>query len=229
MRKKATFDHISMFYDELYPSLIVKNLVQPKNPPHMPEPLPWWYKPDQHCAYHQGAPDHEVQKLVKSGMMPFEERATNVKVNPLPAHYNSSVNMVDDCPSKYRVFDVRRIQRYLVELHKTLCLVCDCEHDHDGCIICSVNSRGCMIVKRGIQKLMDEGVIQINQARDLGDDVNVIVPFFMTPERVVIQFDNSKRSNRSVSSFVIRLAGPVPYKSDKIVPYKYDATMIKYG
>lgn len=66
-----------------------------------------------------------------------------------------------------------------------------------------------MIVKRDIQKLIYEVVIQINQARDLGDDVNVIVPVFKTPERVVIQFNSSKRSNRSVSRLVIRLEGLV--------------------
>lgn len=108
-------------------------------------------------------------------------------------------------------------------------LISDCEHDHDGCIIYSVNPRGCMIVKRDIQKLMDEGLIQINQARYLGDDVNVIVPVFKTHEQVVIQFDSSKRSNRSVSPLVIRLVGLVSYASDKVVPYKYDATMIKDG
>lgn len=32
-----------------------------------------------------------------------------------------------------------------------------------------------------------------------------------------------------VSPLVIRLAGPVSYASDKVVPYKYDATMIKDG
>ncbi|XP_050916232.1 uncharacterized protein LOC127131350 [Lathyrus oleraceus] len=162
-------------------------------------------------------------------MVSFKDCAPNVKANQLPAHGNSSMNMVEGCLGKYNVFDVRCIRRYLVEMHKTLCLISDCEHDHDGCTICSVNSRGCMIVKRAIPKMIDEGMIQINQARDLGDDVNVIVPVFKTPEPVVIQFDSSKRSNRSVSPLVIRLAGPVPYTSDKAVPYKYDATMIKDG
>ena len=85
-----------------------------------------------------------------------------------------------------------------------------------------------MIVKRDIQKLMDENVIQIQQSRDI-DDVNVIVPVFKTPERVVIQFDSSNNSNvnRSVSPLVIRLAGPVPYASDKVVPYQYNATMVE--
>ncbi|KAI5428337.1 hypothetical protein KIW84_033364 [Lathyrus oleraceus] len=76
---------------------------------------------------------------------------------------------------------------------------------------------------------MDENVIQIQQSRDMGDDVNVIVPVFKTPERVVIQFDSSSNNNtnRSISPLVIRLAGPVPYASDKTVPYQYNATMIE--
>ncbi|KAI5389415.1 hypothetical protein KIW84_074894 [Lathyrus oleraceus] len=145
-----------MTYAELYPSLVLKNLLQLRNPPHIPEPLPWWYKPDLRYAFHQGAPRHdtencyplkyEVQKLVKSGMVSFEDRAPNVKANPLPAHGNSSVNMVDGCLGSSK---------------------------------CSTN--------------------------------------------------NNNISQRSVSLLVIRLAGPVPYVSDKAVPYQYNATMVKDG
>ena len=94
-------------------------------------------------------------------MVSFKDRAPNVKSNSLPAHGNAYVNIVDGCLGNFRVFDVRRIWRSLVEIHRNLCLVSDCEYNHDGCVICSVNPRGCVIVKRDIQKLMDEGVIQI--------------------------------------------------------------------
>ncbi|XP_050895005.1 uncharacterized protein LOC127101595 [Lathyrus oleraceus] len=215
------------------------NPIQPRNPPYTPEPLPWWFKPDLHCAFHQGAPGYdienyyplknEVQKLIKSDMMSFEDRAPNVKENLLPAHGNASVNMVDGCPGNFRVFDVRHIRQSLVEIHRTLCLISNYEHDHDGCVICSVNPQGCVIVKRGIQKLIDEGVIQSQQSRYKGNDVNVIVPVLKTLERVVIQFDNIKIVNRLASPLVIWLAGPIPYEYDKHVPYKYNATMIKNG
>ena len=76
---------------------------------------------------------------------------------------------------------------------------------------------------------MDEGLIQIFQSCHLGDDMNMIVPVFKTPERVVIQFDSSKNINRLVSLLVIQLVGLVPYSSNKVVPYKYNATMIKNG
>ncbi|XP_050915376.1 uncharacterized protein LOC127130403 [Lathyrus oleraceus] len=169
------------------------------------------YNNNQHNNFERkkGEPSHdmenfyqlkyEVHKLIKSVMVSFEDRAPNVKANPLPVHGNSSVDMVYRCPGNFRVFGVRRIQRSLVEMHRTICFVSDCEHDHDGCVIYSVNPRGCMIVKSDIQKLIDEGVIQIIHPRDMGNDVNVIVP------------------------------GPVPYAFDKVVPYKYNATIIENG
>ncbi|KAI5444422.1 hypothetical protein KIW84_012882 [Lathyrus oleraceus] len=150
----------------------------------------------------------------------------------MPAHGNSSVNMVDGCPGEFKVFDVRFIQRSLVQMHKDICLVSNCEHDHDSCVICSINPGGCEIVKRDIQRLMDEGMIQIVQSRHVDDDVNVIVPIFKQPERLVIQYNSSNSnndSNRSVLPLVIRLAGPVPYSSDKAVSYQYNATMIEGG
>ncbi|KAI5436199.1 hypothetical protein KIW84_022602 [Lathyrus oleraceus] len=93
-RKKVSFDPIPMSYAELYKSLVLKTLLQPRNPPQIPEPLPWWYKPELHCAFHQGAPGHdiensyplkyEVQKLMKSGVVSFEDRMPNVKAIHYP-------------------------------------------------------------------------------------------------------------------------------------------------
>lgn len=77
----------------------------------------------------------------------------------MPSHGNASMNMVDNCPGNFRVFDVLRIRRSLVEIHIDLCLVSYYEHDHDGCVICSTNPRGWVIVKKDIQRLMDENVI----------------------------------------------------------------------
>ncbi|KAI5421082.1 hypothetical protein KIW84_044792 [Lathyrus oleraceus] len=187
-----------------------------------------------------GAPGHdiekcyplkyEVKKLMKSGMVSFEDCAPNVKVNPLPAHGNASVNMVEGCPGEYKLFDVRFIRESLVQIHKDICMVSECEHDHEGCDICSINPRGCVVEKRDIQRLMDEGMIQICQSRHEDEDVNIIVPIFRQPEWLVMRYDNNKNvSNRSVSPLVIRLAGPVPYASDKVVPYQCNAMMIEKG
>ncbi|KAI5400066.1 hypothetical protein KIW84_065126 [Lathyrus oleraceus] len=60
-RKKITFDPIPMSYAELYPSLIERNLITPRDPPAIPDNPRWWYKPDQHCVYHSGALGHDVE------------------------------------------------------------------------------------------------------------------------------------------------------------------------
>ncbi|KAI5436301.1 hypothetical protein KIW84_022682 [Lathyrus oleraceus] len=77
---------------------------------------------------------------------------------------------------------------------------------------------------------MDEGMIQIVQSRHVDDDVNVIVPVFKKPEKLVIQYDSSNsNSQRSVSPLVIRLTDPVPYSSNKVMSYQHNATIMKDG
>ncbi|KEH16044.1 hypothetical protein MTR_0362s0010 [Medicago truncatula] len=60
----------------LLPILLEKNLVQTRAPPRVPDKLPTWYRSDLSCAFHQGAPGHdiehcyalkaEIQKLVQA-------------------------------------------------------------------------------------------------------------------------------------------------------------------
>lgn len=91
-----SFDPIPITYTELYPMLIQKNWVQTRNPPAIPKKLPWWYKQETSCAFHQGAPGHdlnncmalkiEVQKLMRAGILTFEGTRPNVDMNLLPNH-----------------------------------------------------------------------------------------------------------------------------------------------
>ena len=55
-RKRVTFNPIPMTYAELYPSLIDRKLITPRDPPAVPANPQWWYKPELHCVYHSGAP-----------------------------------------------------------------------------------------------------------------------------------------------------------------------------
>ncbi|XP_050918894.1 uncharacterized protein LOC127136374 [Lathyrus oleraceus] len=186
IKKRPRFDHIPMSYAELFPALLAKNHVQTRSPPPVPNDLPYWYKADQFCAYHQGAPGHniencfglksDVQRLVKSGILSFKDVNPNVQVNPLPQHSLASVNMDQ----------------------------------------------------------MDQGYIVPYQARDYNqvnmvnsdNEVNVIVPQFNDSEPIQITYDSRKTS---VTPLVINLPGPVPYQSDKVVSYKYNATMTDNG
>lgn len=73
---------------------------------------------------------------------------------------------------------------------------------------------------------MDAGTITVVHPRNLENNVNVIIPQFNVPEPLEITFDNR---NSAKSPLVIYLPGPTPYQSDKAVPYKYQAMMIKDG
>ncbi|KAK2374332.1 hypothetical protein QL285_075304 [Trifolium repens] len=89
-----SFDPIPMKYADLLPALLAMNLVQTKPPPLVPERLPAWYRTDLTCAFHQGAPGHdvehcyalkkEVQNLVCANHLSFKDSNSDVQVNPLP-------------------------------------------------------------------------------------------------------------------------------------------------
>ena len=50
------------------------------------------------------------------------------------------------------------------------------------------------------------------------EGVNVIVPCFGAPAHFKVEY----HSKPTITPFVISLPGPVPYKSDKAIPYKYN-------
>src|SRR4051812_49625644 len=131
-------------------------------------------------------------------------------------------------------------------MHATLCQGQNFRMHHYGsCRICCVDSHGCSIVRRDLQVLLDNGTIEIYRNRDENEvnmigcyphellvsdinsempKVNVIVPHFNMPERMEVTYNKPKVH---VAPLIICLPGPVPYDSDKAVPYNYNATMIK--
>ncbi|KAI5445922.1 hypothetical protein KIW84_013957 [Lathyrus oleraceus] len=144
---------------------------------------------------------------MRCGILSFEDSDPNVTKNPLPEH-GKSVNMVQGCPGN----------------------ISHMEHDHDKCRICSVNRLGCRQVRRELQELLDEGTIEILQNRNVDEDepeVNVISPVFKIPEPVIIRYDGSKP--KASPSLVIKPAGPVPFASDRAIPFRYNPVAVEDG
>ncbi|GAU10369.1 hypothetical protein TSUD_420520, partial [Trifolium subterraneum] len=241
-RPPPQYDPIPMKYAELLPALLEKKLIQIRAPPRVPEILPGWYRADLSCAFHQGAPGHdtehcfilksEVQRLIRANVLSFKDVNPNVQANPLPNH-GASVNMVFGCPGKFQVFDIRHIREPLVQTHKNLCKLFFFKHDHEACPICPNNPRGCQQVRTDIQGMLDRRELQITYKRNEDEDPNdgngevfVIIPEFDIPEHIEVAY-NSQRS--IVTPLVISLPGPMPYISEKAIPYKYNATMIENG
>ncbi|KEH41388.1 hypothetical protein MTR_1g050415 [Medicago truncatula] len=79
---RMQFDPIPMTYAELLPILLDKNLVKTRTPPPVPNELLVWYQADLACAFHQGAPGHdiehcfslkiEVHKLIDDDVLSFK-------------------------------------------------------------------------------------------------------------------------------------------------------------
>ena len=94
--------------------------------------------------------------------------------------------MVQGCPGKYKVLYVNDIRQSLVEMHRLLCEHSHYEHNHDRCHVCTVNERGCRKIRRDIQEMLDQGMIEILQNRN-EDEVDVITSVFNIPNHVVIK------------------------------------------
>ncbi|KAL5162374.1 hypothetical protein HKD37_07G019504 [Glycine soja] len=110
---KDNFSPIPMAYSELWPSLLENHLVVAIPGRVLQPPYPKWYDPGAKCAYHSGAPGHnidschpfkyKVQHLISAGWLSFQEEGPNVKTNPLASHGKASVNAIqEDGPSRAR-------------------------------------------------------------------------------------------------------------------------------
>ena len=247
-----------MTYTELYPALIKKNLIQTRSPPPVPEKLPWWYKTDVSCPFHQGAPGHdlehcialkaEVQRLVRSNLLSFRNTNPNVQANPLPSHSGHSVSLILRSTDRYLVTDVNLIRGNLVHLHETYSPMSTfTKHDYAACDVCFKNIQGCRTIRADIQRLLDIGDLQVYRNRD-DHDVNTVGHF---PHELLVSDINSENPEVNVvipcfnipehveiayngssiptSPLVICPPGPVPYSSTKAIPYQYNATLIEDG
>ncbi|KAL5127811.1 hypothetical protein HKD37_14G040169 [Glycine soja] len=121
------FSPIPMAYSELWPSLLENHLVV-ATPGKVFQPLyPKWYNSDAKCAYHSGAPGHnidsclpfkyKVQHLINAGWLSFQEEGPNVKTNPLASHGGASVNAIEEHgPSgAKRLEDVATSRRFIYQ------------------------------------------------------------------------------------------------------------------
>ena len=78
--------------------------------------------------------------------------------------------------------------------------------------------------------MLDEGVIEILQNRNVDEnepEVNMISSVFRIPELVIIKYNGSKQ--KASPALIIKPAGPVPYSSEKAVPYRYNAVAVENG
>jgi hypothetical protein len=226
------FDPIPMKYADLLPALLAKNFVQTRPPPPVPAILPTWYRNDLTCAFHQGAPGHDVERcyalkkavqdLVRNEVLSFKDENLDVQNNPLPNH-NPSFHLIQHCLAANAVLNVRSIKTPLVPVQRKMCEAKMFNHDHSACEVCLSDPHGCSQVQKDIQGLMDKGELLVTKK---SEDVCGIVPEFNVADHLEMIY-NSGESN--IPRLTIRMPGPVLYTSEKAITYRYQATMIQNG
>lgn len=196
--KRVNFDPIPVTYTELYPLLISKNLVRPRQPPAVPKKLPWWYKPEASCAHHQGASGHdlekccslkaEVQKLVQAGILTFQ--GTVVKINHTTSHQVSYVDRKGECsrtPQQRKTYfdpiPMTYSQLYPVLIHKGLVTPRGCVGPPPNPLLvgrdpqkhCAFHKgaadhdlEGCYALKVKVKELIKDGILTF---KDVGPDM----------------------------------------------------------
>ncbi|KAL5128479.1 hypothetical protein HKD37_14G040720 [Glycine soja] len=165
---KDNFSPIPMAYSELWPSLLENHLVVAIPGKVFQPPYPKWYDPGAKCAYHSGAPGHnidscisfkyKVQHLISVGWLSFQEEGPNVKTNPLASHGGASVNAVEeDGPSRAKRLGEQSLQ--------AACMVSRGGDERDECLFHlgeSHDMETCPAVEELLQRLMDCGQLEVS-------------------------------------------------------------------
>ncbi|XP_050908978.1 uncharacterized protein LOC127122727 [Lathyrus oleraceus] len=83
------------------------------------------------------------------------------------------------------------------------------------------------MIRDNIQDLMNKGVLQISSVGK-NEDVSVIEPCFNLPEPVEIPYYSRRvmPANSHLSHVDICMPTPLPYESTKVVPWKYEITVM---
>ncbi|KAH1215084.1 hypothetical protein GmHk_13G036315 [Glycine max] len=170
------FSPIPMAYSELWPSLLENHLVVAIPRKVFQPPYPKWYNSNATCAYHSGAPEHnidsclpfkyKVQHLINAGWLSFQEEGPNVKTNPLASHGGASINAIEkDRPSgSKRLEDVATSRRFIYQSLQATCMVSRGGGESDECLFHlgeSHNMKTCPVVEELLQRLMDWGQLEV--------------------------------------------------------------------
>ncbi|KAK2435524.1 hypothetical protein QL285_020577 [Trifolium repens] len=232
---RKVFDLIPVPYKDLLPYLVHSKMVTPRTLKQMTAPFPTWYKQGATCEYHSGAEGHsiencrtfksEVQKLIDQKLLSFKESGPNVKGNPLPSHSGASVNQVVNAEGLIR--DVMDIQTPLISVREALLSYDQFLTMHADCEVCEKDPSYCAKMKECLQKLMDQGLVQIGYSRK-EDMVTMIDQHenekVLKPIEIIYQ-----RAEKRLELLVVQAPSPFPFTNTKTVPWNYSTSAFVQG
>lgn len=245
-RLYKTCPPIPMMFTELYPYLVQRGLVTTRALGPPPNPLPSNYNAAAHCLFHEGAPGHDlencyafknlVRDLMERKILSFNDPPPNVKTNPLPTH-GAAVNAVNDSFDENLILDVSQIKTPLKMFHSKLFEAGLVSMSHIRCARCKDCDKGCVMVQKDVQKLIDDGFLRVgNKVKKA--EVVAVEPIFDLPEpRGGVPVFNMTGTISAIPVFsipqpvtpwplIIQKPSLFPSSDPKVVPWKYDVTAI---
>ncbi|XP_058729317.1 uncharacterized protein LOC131601500 isoform X2 [Vicia villosa] len=244
-RPHRKIDPIPMTYAQVLQHLLKIEKITLRDAPNAPDTQSPNYNVNVRCAFHSGAAGHDtercialknkVQDLLDQKIIQFTP-TPNIVNNPMPTHGGSGVNAIESEETSV-VSDVGCLTFPLVSVKQHLvnsgifpgCGV-DCEN-------CKSRPEGCADLKSMVQKLIDEGPLQFYRrsrgAKSESGEVSVIsIPYEPVVPiciQVPIQIPVSIPYEEQPAALMITVPGPIPYESEKAIPWHYGSDVYYYG
>ncbi|KAG2394489.1 RNA-directed DNA polymerase-like protein [Vigna angularis] len=236
------------FNPELLPHLIKRGLVAVCPMIPLQPPYPRGYDADAKCSYHGDGTGHstercmafkrKVQALIDAGWLKFQEDKPSIDTNPLSGYGNASTNAIE-IKKHELIRDASKIRSSRRFIFKELLKLGFLNGDYDleracGLHPCTEHSiEECVEFERFLQNLLDRNLMQVCY-EDKYEDVFAqtgMEPNVALPEPLIIRFTRTTPTPviQGRSPFVIHAPVPFPYKSDKVVPWRYGTHVVDEG
>ncbi|RDX94361.1 hypothetical protein CR513_23261, partial [Mucuna pruriens] len=221
-RNPRVFTPIPVSYSELLQHLLRESLVATVPLKHLLPPYLKNYDPNTKCDYQAGAVGHstkkcwslkhKVQDLVDAGWLRFQEENPNINNNPFLEHGNPTIGAI--FKEDYHMNEVEKVKTPMKFIFGQLV-----QHNMIWIEKHQENYPGNNEVRRILQNLMDKGLVQVKRkdnevtiVHQEGKSNNVPIPF-------IIHYTPVGNAPRPLE---LHMLVPLPYKSSKAVPWKYD-------
>ncbi|XP_058763228.1 uncharacterized protein LOC131636633 [Vicia villosa] len=219
---ERVFDPIPMKYAQVLPYLLDLKLVQLRTLATPAKLSANWVA--GHSIENCKALKNLVQNLLDSKAIEFTStQGPNVVQNPMPPHGAHAANAIEVVEDARLVKDVIELGSLLPLLKKELLRMGLYSSCGELCTDCMAISSVCDKVKSGVQELIDSGYLQFERVQHLEmveNEVNVAsIPY--TPANIPVP--------AKAPPLVITLSGPVPYNSEKVVPWNYGGEVFYQG
>ncbi|XP_058784454.1 uncharacterized protein LOC131659261 [Vicia villosa] len=217
-RPHRKIDPIPMTYAQVLQHLLKIEKITLRDAPNAPDTQSPNYNANARCAFHFGAAGHDtercialknkVQDLLDQKIIQFTP-TPNIVNNPMPTHGGS---------------------QHLVNSGIFPGCGVDCEN-------CKSQPEGCADLRSMVQKLINEGPLQfyrrLRGAKSKAGEVSLIsIPYEPVAPiciQVPIQIPVSIPYEEQPAALMITVPGPIPYESEKAVPWHYGSDVYYYG